>query len=327
MTNEYAALSKLVHADNLLARQPVYYLRKVLSTLTLLAFSIAILLWTDNIWFQLLNAAFLSFILGQIGFLSHDASHHQIFKDPKKNVWFGLISWGLFLGISASSWTKNHNKHHSHPNHADEDPDLELPVVAFFDAQAKQKQGFQRWMVKYQAYFFPFLFMLLAFKMHKTALVHVFSGNAQRPLTEGLLLLGYYGWYLGLIFTSLPFWTAILFLLVNHALTGLYMSSVFAPNHKGMPIIKKNSTLSYLRKQVLTARNVKPNFLTDLLYGGLNYQIEHHLYTTMPRNNLRKARNVVRDFCARRGIPYHETSVLRSYWEIFRELRRVSATI
>lgn len=325
--NEYAALSRQINAARLLDRQPWYYLGKTLLTAAMLTLSIAVLVLVENLWIQLLNAIFLSFVFGQIGFLSHDASHHQIFASNRKNEIFGILTWGLFLGISSSSWTRTHNKHHRHPNHVGEDPDLELPVVAFFDAQAKQKRGFQRFMVKHQAYFLPFLFMLMSFKMHKTAIVHITTGKARHPFTEGLLILGYYTWYLGLTFTFLPFWFAPLFITLNHALAGFYLSSVFAPNHKGMPIIRKGSTLSYLRKQVLTARNVRPSFLTDALYGGLNYQIEHHLFTTMPRNNLSKARRIVKVFCQRQGIPYHETGVLRSYWEIFRELHRVSATL
>src|SRR3989344_2691587 len=165
VANEYAALTKLINAVRLLDRQPYYYLGKTLFAAGMLALSIVLLFLVDVLWFQLLNAVFLAFVFGQIGFLGHDASHHQIFANTRKNELFSTLTWGLILGISSSTWAKHHNKHLSHPNHADEDPDLEIPVVAFFDAQAKPKRGFQRFMVRYQAYFLPFLFTLMSFKM------------------------------------------------------------------------------------------------------------------------------------------------------------------
>jgi fatty acid desaturase len=83
--------------------------------------------------------------------------------------------------------------------------------------------------------------------------------------------------------------------------------------------------LDFLRTQVLTARNVRGNWFLDYWYGGLNYQIEHHLFPTMPRNRLRYAKPLVERFCAERGIAYHETSIGGSYKEIFQHLRRSSA--
>jgi fatty acid desaturase len=66
---------------------------------------------------------------------------------------------------------------------------------------------------------------------------------------------------------------AIAFLLVHQALFGVYLGMTFAPNHKGMP--HPTGDEDYLRKQVLTSRNVRGGRLTDAALGGLNYQIEH----------------------------------------------------
>ena len=84
---------------------------------------------------------------------------------------------------------------------------------------------------------------------------------------------------------------------VHQLLFGLHMGMVFAPNHKGMPILEKDNDLDYLTQQVLTARNIKPNPLVDFMYGGLNYQVEHHLFPNMSRNRLGEAQKIVRPFC------------------------------
>lgn len=101
-----------------------------------------------------------------------------------------------------------------------------------------------------------------------------------------------------------------------HQLTfGLYNSSVFASNHKGMPLTADGRRMDFFREQVLTSRNVTGRRLTDFWYGGLNYQIEHHLFPTMPRCNLSKAQPIVEAFCAEQGVSYHSTGLFASYRE------------
>ena len=135
------------------------------------------------------------------------------------------------------------------------------------------------------------------------------------------------GLYLAILFVFLPPWQAALFIVVHRALAGFYMGSVFAPNHKGMPVLEPGAKLDYLRQQVLTARDVLPNSVIDYAYGGLNYQIEHHLFPNMPRNRLKDAREVVKAFCLERGIPYHETGFWQSQREILGYMHEVSAPL
>jgi fatty acid desaturase len=130
--------------------------------------------------------------------------------------------------------------------------------------------------------------------------------------------------YVGLLLLVMPAWQAGVFILVHQGVMGFYMGSVFAPNHKGMLIVEPGMQLDFLRQQVLTTRNIKPHPLTDFLYGGLNYQIEHHLFPNLPRNNLKAAKPIVQAFCAERGIAYYETGVLQSYAEVARYLHEVA---
>ncbi len=97
-----------------------------------------------------------------------------------------------------------------------------------------------------------------------------------------------------------------MFIAVHQALWGVYMGCSFAPNHKGMPMLATGHTLDFLRKQVLTSRNVRGGRVVDFALGGLNYQIEHHLFPSMPRPNLRHAQAIVQEFCVRHGISYTE---------------------
>ena len=157
---------------------------------------------------------------------------------------------------------------------------------------------------------------------------YVLSGGKVRyPVIEPLLVVAHLAAYFGLLFVFLEPLHAVLFIAVHKAIEGVYMGSVFAPNHKGMPVLEKDAQVGFLRKQVTASRNVMPHPITDFIYGGLNYQIEHHLFPNMPRKNFKKARQVVKEFCLARSLPYHETSVLGSQREILGYLHRVSAPL
>jgi fatty acid desaturase len=140
-------------------------------------------------------------------------------------------------------------------------------------------------------------------------------------------MLIHYALYFGLLFFCLNVWQALLFFAIHRALFGLYLGSVAAPNHKGMLVSEKDAPLDFLHQQILSSRNVKAHPVTDFWYGGLNYQIEHHLFPTIPRNRLKEAQHVVKDFCQEYEIPYHETGFVQSYREIFQHLYAVSAPL
>ena len=113
---------------------------------------------------------------------------------------------------------------------------------------------------------------------------------------------------------------AAAFVLVQQGLFGLYLGCSFAPNHKGMPTLTEAEELDFLRRQVLTSRNVRGSRLVDFLLGGLNYQIEHHLFPNMPRPNLRHAQPLVRAFCRQHDLAYTEATLFGSYAEALRHL-------
>ena len=116
---------------------------------------------------------------------------------------------------------------------------------------------------------------------------------------------------------------AVVFIVVQQALFGLYLGCAFAPNHKGMPILAADDQTDFLRRQVLTSRNVRGGRLVDFALGALNYQIEHHLFPSMPRPNLRRSQPLIRAFCQQHDLPYCETTLLRSYGQAVRHLHEV----
>jgi fatty acid desaturase len=141
------------------------------------------------------------------------------------------------------------------------------------------------------------------------------------------LLVAHLAVYLTVLVLVLPPLPALGFLVVHQGLFGLYLGCAFAPNHKGMPTLTEADQLDFLRRQVLTSRNVRGSRFVDFLLGGLNYQIEHHLFPNMPRPNLRHAQPLIRTFCHDQGLPYTEASLVGSYAEAIRHLHAVGAPL
>ncbi len=325
--NDYAELKQLIKRNELLDKQPAYYTFKILFTMGLLAVGVTFLIVVNNFWLQLLNAVYLAFVFAQISFLGHDIGHRQVFRTTWKIDISSFVIGNLLVGWSGSWWIDKHNRHHGHPNQVDLDPDIDVPFLAFTEEEARGKRGLPRFIVKYQAYFVFPLEMLAALSFLIFSIRFLLEKKPRHVVTEMILMTVHYLLYFGLLFSSLGILQAIVFVTIHRALFGLYLGSVAAPNHKGMLVLDKDSPMDFLRRQVLTSRNVKAHPLTDFWYGGLNYQIEHHLFPTIARNKLKAAQQIVRTFCEAHSIAYYETSVVQSYKEILHFLHEVSAPL
>ncbi|MCZ6602235.1 MAG: acyl-CoA desaturase, partial [Planctomycetota bacterium] len=311
-TETYAKLKKLVKEAKLLEKQPRYFAWKIPFTFALMIPSVVCLVLFDNLLLQILNAVYLAFVFGQITFIGHDAGHRQICSTPPRNDRVGLF--GIpFVGIGFSWWMQTHNAHHTWPNQTGKDPAVTYGMFAFSGEQARQKTGFARWLIRYQAFYFLPLAMLYPVNMRKDQLRFFLARGGKRPWTEMMLIVLHNVIYLTLLFTCLPVMTALIFILVHQMVFSIFMVSAFAPNHKGMPVLSEDTKLTYFEHQVITAQNVRGGFLTDIWYGGLNYQIEHHLFPNLPRNRLRASSRIIRPFIKEHGLPYTETTT-RQFW-------------
>lgn len=322
--SDYAVLLRTVKAAGLLDRRRGDYLSKIALTGGLWIAAWACFGLLGNSWWQMAVAAVLAMVFAQIGFLGHDAGHRQIFRSNRANDVAGLLLGNLGVGLSYGWWVDKHNRHHAHPNQEDRDPDLDIGALAFTAGQARAKRGrVTRYIARRQGYLFFPLLLAEAIQLHIYGLQALMRGGARYRLLETILLSVHLGGYLTAVFLVLPPLKAIVFIVVQQGLFGLYLGCSFAPNHKGMPILSADDKTDFLRRQVLTSRNVRGGRFTDFALGGLNYQIEHHLFPSMPRSNLRRARPVVREFCARHDVAYVETTLLASYAEALRHLHRV----
>ena len=310
----YTDLAAQVRESGLLGRRYGYYWQRI--AMAVGAFSA---IWVGffligNSWFQLLLAGLLGVLLTQFGFLGHDAAHRQIFRSAAWNDWTSRIMAG-FAGLSHGWWRTKHNKHHAAPNQEGRDPDIGPGAIAFTPALAAERaSGLRGWFVRHQGWLFFPLLTLEGINLHVASVSPLLArGSSRQQRVESALVALRLSAYVVVLLLVLPPGKAGAFLGLQSAVFGLCLGGSFAPNHKGMPIVPPTTRIDFLRRQVLMSRNVRGGPMVDFALGGLNYQIEHHLFPSMPRPNLKRVQPMVREYCARHHVSYAEVGLLESY--------------
>jgi fatty acid desaturase len=332
-TTHFNQVLALVRDAGLLSKTPSFYIiRLIVLTIAAAGFwalsgFLASLSQENKLW---LIAAFalvagLGVLSAQYGFIAHEASHRQVFRNNKLNDWTGLLLANLFAGLSYGFWLRKHNKHHQRPNQIGEDPDIAIRVLSFTTESKESKKGIERWFSDRQGYLFPLLLLFTGFDL----LVDSFAGLVRkdrklsiRLLEFSLMMIRQLTPYVVFAIMFGPLWGLALWFVMMMAF-GFFMGAAFAPNHKGMPLVPKDAKLDFFSRQVLTSRNIKGSWLKDNLMGGLNYQVEHHLFPSMARPHLRKAHQIVVEYCQKHEVTLVEMNLLASYGAIMRHLNKV----
>ncbi|SFR83945.1 Fatty acid desaturase [Agromyces sp. CF514] len=324
ITRSFTALSRVVRESGLLARTRWFYAALVTTLALALGGVITGFILLGDSWFQLLMAGALGLILTQFAFLAHEASHRQVLESGPGNDRVGRILAAGVVGISYSWWMTKHTRHHANPNKIGKDPDIEWDTISFTETDAAKQKGLLAAITRKQGYLFFPLLTLEGLNLHMRSIATLME---RRPVKGRWIELGliavHFIVYFGALFWVLPLGMAFAFIGVQMAVFGVYMGASFAPNHKGMALIPADTKLDFFSKQVLTSRNISGGLWASALLGGLNYQVEHHLFPNMPRPHLAKAREIVREHCATLDVPYTETTLVQSYGIVIRYLNQV----
>ena len=324
-TAGYRALALRVRAMGLLDRRPGYYRVKI--TLTIFAFFAgwALLVVVGDSWAAVAVAPLVGMMFTQLGFIGHDAGHNQVFSARRRNRMLGLIVGNALIGLSFGWWVPKHNAHHAHPNEVGRDPDIGEGVVLASSGAPGRRGPLASWLVRWQApLFFP-LMLLRSCGLHVLGIGRLARRRDRASAVEASLIVLHAALYLTVVLWVLSPLKALAFVAVQQAVFSLYLGISFAPNHKGMPIIESGTAAGFARRQVVTARNIRGGRFTSLMLGGLNYQIEHHLFESMPRPNLPRVQGLVREFCLAADLDYCEESFVASFRQIVHHLSDAGA--
>lgn len=320
-SEKYNVLLQEAITQGLLERTYLHYWLHGVINVVIMGLSFYALTLTDSVIWQTLNATVFAFFSAQIGIICHDLSHGQVFKSEKANDFAAMMCWGLLCGLSKSRWYFKHNIHHKHPNHIGHDPDVEIPFV-FSNYQAERRSDFyKKWFLPNQHILFWIALSFIYPYNVALSMRYILRNFTLRSILELWLMVIHFIGLVGLPLYLLPFQVAVIFIFTVFLVRGVYIGMLFAPNHKGEAMLNEDETFNWTY-QITFTRNIYPTWLTFYLLGGLNFQIEHHLFPTMSRLKCWQARQVVKRFCREHDLRYHETTWLGSMLEIHRSLKR-----
>ena len=321
VNHTFVELEARVREYGLLQPDTAFYLRRVAFSMTLIAVSIAIIATVENFWLHMANAVLLAFAFGQLSLFFHDVGHGQVTGSRYHSLmgaWFSVM-----LGWNHDWWIQKHDRHHAFPNQPGFDPDVGIRFLAFSEDQARGKKGWYRAIARRQHVLFIPMLLGEAWHLRCASITYLLRQGALRSMIGLVLIALHLALYAAILLYFLPLGYAAAFAAVHWGLLGVYLGLVFAPNHKGMPMPEHGTVQRYMEQQVLTSRNVRGGWLIDMIYGGLNYQIEHHLFPSMPRSHLKDAAVIAEAFCREKGISYRAVRVGESFGQIFGHLARV----
>jgi fatty acid desaturase len=276
-----------------------------------------------------LDGVLLAIASAQTVLLAHDAAHGAAFAHAGRvGRLMPHVLIGLFAGGSASWWRQSHNTHHALSNDRARDPDIAYPVVAFDLEQARQKRPWARTLMRHQHWLVWLFTPVVALNLRVYSALWLVRRMARRDRTarralELSAMLLHWALYLALLASTLPPATALALAALHQGLFGTYLAIITSSNHWGMPM-PDAETLTFLEHQVVTSRNIRGGAIVRFLYGGLDAQIEHHLFVALARPRLFEARSIVRAFCEERSIAYVERTPFEAMKDVYASLRAVA---
>jgi fatty acid desaturase len=186
-------------------------------------------------WWQLATAVYLAFASTQVAFLGHDTGHRQVFATRRANGVLGLVIGNLLIGLSFGWWVGKHNRHHSHPNQLDADPDITIGAIAFTTEQALNKRGFTRLVARHQAMLLFPLLPLEAAHLHAASFKALARGEVRPTSIETMLLAAHGVGYLAALLLVLSPLKMAVFLVVQQGLFGVYLGVRSRPTTRACP--------------------------------------------------------------------------------------------
>ncbi len=322
--SDYTGLSKRIKAEGLLERRPGTYLARGLAVAAAFAGAFALLEAVGHSWWQVAVAVLFGALFAQAGFLAHDGAHRQIFASGKRNEWVSRVIANLVVGLGYGWWMHKHSRHHANPNTIGKDDDLDANAVVYTPDQAAGRTGIAGVIMRRQGWFLLPAMTLTGLDLHVKTIRMLF-GRAPVPHRSAeiaLLAVRLIGFPVVVVLAAGPVIGAV-FLVVQLLVFGFLLGGAFAPNHIGMPLIDETQKVDYLRRQVLTSRDITGGWFIDFLMGGLNHQIEHHLFPSMPSANLRRTRRIVREYCLELGVPHTQMSLPRAMADVISTVHRL----
>ena len=285
----------------LLSMGVVYYLVSIWSTIEI-----------DSLYKSLGLGLFMTVIFTRAVYVSHDLLHLQYFKSKSLSMKLSYPFSAFILSNSSSWWDFKHNvNHHTWCNVLEKDED----IWALDGAFTPNNKGNSPFLKKYK----HIVFWGALFFMYGAFIVQSYNFAIKRKLWgEVALMLVHWPLVSGTIFYFLPLADALIVFATLYFTLSPWLAFGFITNHLGCEVFdyEEGKEFSWMELQMRTSRSLKGGMLTHWFYGGLNTQIEHHLFPRAPRFNLLKVQKMTKDFAKKHNMQYFEMTPVQAYVQI-----------
>lgn len=284
--------------------------------------------------------AIMGFGMSGIGLsVMHDANHGSYSKNQYVNRTLGFLL--NFIGGYHINWKIQHNVlHHSFTNIHGLDEDIDKPLMRFSPNQERKS------MYRFQMFYAPFLYGVMTIfwlfvkdvdQLIKYDKMNLLAGQGLSLRKAVAHVLFNKIWYLTLflalpiVVVDLAWWQTILGFLLMHFITGLILAFVFQPAHivgeTGFYVADENGSVenNFAVHQILTTSNCANNSTVfSWFVGGLNFQIEHHLFPNICHIHYKQLSPIVKQTALEYGLPYHQhrtfIGALKSHFILLNDL-------
>ena len=322
----WQSMQARIAAQGNTAYHPAYAWLRLLGLSLALALCLAFAWRTPSTLYAVLSCVPMALVMAQFAFLGHDAGHRALHRNA---FWRGVLGqWCMTVvtGMAFEEWFERHSAHHRHCQDEEHDPDMDVSlVVSLTEGSLQGRRGAARLLTRLQHWHVWFLSLLFAHSQR-----HMSQwGVLQRPLRfhrdlAVLLLHAGLWWALPYALLQVPPSRLLLVYVAPLMVLGPYLATIFWLNHIGMPLVRRGEAISFLEHQTATSRTVLSPPAMDWFFGGLNYQIEHHLFPQVPSSRLARVQPVVQDTLMAAGLPYHGRSFRTSVREVAAHFRHVA---
>ncbi|KAI9091777.1 fatty acid desaturase-domain-containing protein [Phlyctochytrium arcticum] len=314
-----------------------FYVLEAVKLVALFVGAWSIVLFGPNHWFPyMISALMCSTMWHQAAFVAHDAGHSGITHDAKTDMKLGIYLGNIFGGLSVGWWKNNHNVHHIVTNDPEHDPDIQhMPFFAIstkffnsiYSSYYKKELTFDaasRFMISIQHYTYYVLLCFGRFNLYRLGWMHVLRTDQPVPFRRleitGMTI--FWCWFIPLL-SFLPNWKIrVAYILLSHMMT-VFLHLQITLSHFGMAP-QDTPQDNFAAMALKTTMDVDCPTWMDWFHGGLQYQVEHHLFPRLPRHNLRKIRPIVVEFAERHGLPFHSYGFIKSNSVVIDALRAVA---
>ena len=346
-TVAFRELTEKIRDAGLFQTDYTFYYKQAAWFACLLSTVLAGVLLSDRLSVHIFAGVVLGIFWQQTAFVGHDLGHNSVTKDRVRDSFLGLFIGNFCSGISMAWWKRSHNVHHIVTNSCEHDPDIQhLPVFAvdkfFLKAQIWSTfyskilplDSFTHLIVSIQHWLYYPIMSVARFNLYVQSLTHALGVGMYtreekiwRRDLQVYSLLGFWVWLIALTM-QLPTWESrVLFFLAAHGVAGILhvqitLSHFCMPTYSG--VTYDNCANGFLQTQLKGSMNVDCPEYMDWFHGGLQFQVEHHLWPKIPRHNLRTVRTMLIPFCKEHDLEYHEDTFLRCNQQMLRRLKEAA---